>query len=443
MSHRVHLAILAIAAILPASTGGGADPLAVEARLKEGAFTLRDTRTLEHLAGFTPAEDVRITRFGGWLERREKATGFFHTARIDGRWWLVDPEGCLFLSVGINSVAPLRRSEHPAPGDAQRDSAQPERRDGVGFPANERWVAETAEVLHRNRLNTLGCWSAGEVFVASATPFPYCLRWNFMRAYRAQRKGRYPATGSAQAIYPFDPEFAEFCDEHARGLAATKDDPWLLGHFLDNELPLHEDGIVTRYLAFPESDPCHTAAAAFMRTRVRNGTPGKDDDRAFLGLVVKEYYRTVASACRRHDPNHMLLGSRFHGRALASPALFEAAGPYTDVISVNYYHRWGVEQERFNAWANLAGRPILISEWYANVGLANAGWLVRTEADRGRFYQHMTLGLLENRNCVGWHWFKFAPMFLGDGQPSTELFDAARGINEQVYPLADFFSHAR
>jgi len=77
------------------------------------------------------------------------------------------------------------------------------------------------------------------------------------------------------------------------------------------------------------------------------------------------------------------------------------------------------------------------------VGHANAGWLVKTEADRGRFYQHMTLGLLENRNCVGWHWFKFGPMFLGEGQPSTGLFSAAKDINEQVYPLADFFRHDR
>lgn len=409
----------------------------VEACLKGRPYQARATFGLSSITGFQPDEGVRFSKYGGRMDKTEKATGFFHTARIDGRWWLVDPEGHLFLSVGINSVAPRRVRGSAKTVAKQSDDESLEDDAGDNTPASGEWVANAATVLHGNCFNTLGCWSAGEEFRKSATPFPYCLRWNFMRAYRAHRKARYPGTGTAEAIYPFDPEFAPFCDEHARALSATKDDPWLLGHFIDNEMPLHEDGIVGRYLQFPDSDPCHQAAAAFMRSRP--GKPDKSDDRAFLQSVVKTYYRTVEAACRKHDPNHMLLGSRFHGQALASPALFKGAGPHTDVISVNYYGRWGVEQQRFDEWAKLAGRPILVSEWYANVEQANAGWLVKTEADRGRFYQHMTLGMLANRNCVGWHWFKFAPMFLGDGQPSADLFSAAKEINGQVYPLADFF----
>jgi hypothetical protein len=31
-------------------------------------------------------------------------TGYFRTARIDGRWWLVDPDGHPFFSNGVNHV---------------------------------------------------------------------------------------------------------------------------------------------------------------------------------------------------------------------------------------------------------------------------------------------------------------------------------------------------
>lgn len=41
-------------------------------------------------------------------------------------------------------------------------------------------------------------------------------------------------------IFVFDPQVVTFCDEYAKMLAASKDDPWLLGHFSDNEMPLYD-----------------------------------------------------------------------------------------------------------------------------------------------------------------------------------------------------------
>ena len=46
-------------------------------------------------------------RFGGWARGPLlEATGFFRTARVDGTWWLVDPDGRLFFSSGIDCVDP-------------------------------------------------------------------------------------------------------------------------------------------------------------------------------------------------------------------------------------------------------------------------------------------------------------------------------------------------
>ena len=44
------------------------------------------------------------SKYGGYMSQRIKGTGFFRTENIDGRWWLVDPEGYLFLSVGVDCV---------------------------------------------------------------------------------------------------------------------------------------------------------------------------------------------------------------------------------------------------------------------------------------------------------------------------------------------------
>ena len=81
----------------------------VEVATKPGAkWVAMETRTLDTLAGknYIP-EDTGLSPYGGMSSRREKATGFFHTAKVHDRWWLVDPEGGLFLHRGVSSVTRL------------------------------------------------------------------------------------------------------------------------------------------------------------------------------------------------------------------------------------------------------------------------------------------------------------------------------------------------
>jgi len=69
--------------------------------------------SLEMLQEEWTAEDAQqvdrsqynYSKYGGYLDARvDEGTGFFRTAKIDGRWWFVDPEGYLFLSHGVNCV---------------------------------------------------------------------------------------------------------------------------------------------------------------------------------------------------------------------------------------------------------------------------------------------------------------------------------------------------
>lgn len=71
--------------------------------------------TLEQLQAQWAAEDAitvdassdyGYSKYGGYLAKRVEATGFFRTEQIDGRWWFVDPEGYLFLSVGVDCMSP-------------------------------------------------------------------------------------------------------------------------------------------------------------------------------------------------------------------------------------------------------------------------------------------------------------------------------------------------
>lgn len=180
-------------------------------------------------------------------------------------------------------------------------------------------------------------------------------------------------------------------------------------------------------------------------------------------MVAGRYFEIVARAIRRVDPNHLVLGSRIHGAALRFPEVFKAAGPHLDVVAINYYNAWTPVAERMDMWVKESGRPFLITEWYAkgmDSGMANtsgAGWTVKTQADRGLFYENFTLGLLEARGCVGWHWFKYGDNDPADTKadpsntdsnkgivsnryvPYTPLLAAMKRINERAYGVIDHF----
>ncbi len=51
-------------------------------------WQLNETNSLENISGFKPNITPR-SRFGGTLTYKENATGYFYTAKINNRWWLV------------------------------------------------------------------------------------------------------------------------------------------------------------------------------------------------------------------------------------------------------------------------------------------------------------------------------------------------------------------
>jgi hypothetical protein len=406
--------------------------------------------------------DAAVGPYGGRTDRRTRATGFFRTERIDGRWWLVDPEGGLFVHRAVVSVAPL-----PTAGAEAALRAK--------FGDDGGWAPGTAEFLHGLGFNGLGAWTDTARMSAAPRRLAYTLIWNFMSSYGKQRGGTFRQPGHTgyprDAIFVFDPAFEDFCREHARQLAATKDDPWLLGHFTDNELPLKREALAN-YLALPEADPGHQAAREFLRARrgprATAAEATEADQQAFLELVVDRYLGIVTRAIRAVDPHHLILGSRFHGRANRFPDVFRAAGRHLDVVAVNYYHAWSADPEQVGMWERESGKPFLVTEWYAKgldaPGLANlsgAGWVVRTQADRGRFYENFTLSLLAERGCVGWHWFKYIDNDPADTkadpsnrdankgvvnsryEPYVELTEAMRRINTRAYRIIDHLDGRR
>jgi hypothetical protein len=378
-------------------------------------------------------KNVALDRFGGRRDKSYAASGFYYTRKIRDRWWLIDPDGHLFLNAGVVAVTPARS---PASSEALTKT----------FRTPDEWMKKTRELLLANGFNGAGAWSDVKLLRASpgqsAQPVSYTINLDVMSAYGTKRGGTYEVPGHKgypeNTIFVFDPAFENFADQYVASLVRPyRDDANLLGYFSDNELPFTPANL-DGFLRLPESDSGHQAAERWMQDH--KATAPTDNLRSeFLEFEADLYFRIVSSAIRKADPNHMYLGCRFHGQALKEPELFRAVGKYAGAVSVNVYGIWQLDSETTATWERASGKPFLVTEFYAkseDSGMPNhtgAGWLVHTQDDRGLFYENFVLALLESRSCVGWQWFKYQDNDPDDPHAEASNRDSNKGIVDRFY----------
>ncbi|KAA8482723.1 hypothetical protein BDE36_2784 [Arcticibacter tournemirensis] len=417
------------------------------------------TRTIGQLKQFVPKE-VKLNRYGGRTDKRTKPTGFFYVKKIDDRWWAVDPEGCYYLHNAMNAVN-MGRS------DRNQQALKEKFVDETG------WITKTHQILVENGFNGAGAWSNVNLIRKSTLqnkkPLAYTINLDWMSGYGDKRGGTFQVPGHKgypnNVIFVFDPGFEAYCEEQARKLTEYKDDKNLFGYFSDNEMPLGMKNLDGYLTLKDQNDPGYQAAIKWLATKGISRDQITDQHRAeFLGFVSERYFSIVAKAIKKYDPNHMYLGCRFYGSQRNYPDLFKAAGKYADIISINYYNNWTPQKDFMRKWEEWSGKPFIVTEWYVKAddsGLGNtagAGWIVKTQEDRGLFYQNFTLGLLESGSCVGWHWFKYMdndPTQKGAEPSNTNankgivdnyynlyqpLVEKMKQLDLQMYTLADYFN---
>ena len=426
---------------------------------------------------------VERTRWGGIVDPRLTASGFFRATRRDGVWWLVDPDGGRFLSKGVTTV---RFDQDQIPNTSRRPYAEACGRKYGSEPA---WRTAVATRLASWGFNSLGAWSEEAVATAGPVPLAFAPVLDLGSAYvAAQRPG---AHAWLHGVFPdvFDPTFATFVQSAADALCRPRrDDPGIIGWFTDNELRWgsdwrRDDEQLVAFLGLPAGTPGRSAAIAMLQQRhrtaeafdavwrvgvrswddlavaagvgspfvrppmhVRNAAADRatgDDPRrtafladcdAFAGLLADRYFAATAAAVAAAAPNHMALGCRF--AYVPQPTVLAAAGRHLDVIAFNCYD---TDPRPVIAAYAATGRPSLIGEFSFrgdDAGLPNthgAGPRVATQQARAaRFERYVTAGL-RTPELVGYHWFEHAD------QPAEGRFDGENSnygtvtIDDEVY----------
>jgi hypothetical protein len=382
-------------------------------------------------------------KYGGYQSTKARATGFFRVEKIDGRWWFVDPDGHLFLSMGADSMA--ASSATATQGREQLFAAIPPPetggRGGASFYTwnltrrwgadwSDKWIDLTARRMAAWGFNTVGNWSDQRLAGAHRTPYVYTSRgWG--------------ETGPMGIADVYAPNFAETIDRAAaQQCDSRKDDPYLLGYFLGNEPPWpgHESVAVDAILAGRES-PLQQELRKFLAA---GDTPERR--RTFLYEVYRQFAEAVTGAIRKHDPNHLSLGLRF---GETTPVEIIRASKVFDVYSLNNY-AYGRNREELDKVREAIDKPVLIGEFHFGVpgrGLAPGLKQTANQEERGAAYRYYVESTAADPSFVGAHWFEWIDepnTGRNDGEnynigfvdvtdrPYRELVDAAQATHKRL-----------
>ncbi|NIR02692.1 MAG: beta-agarase, partial [Gemmatimonadales bacterium] len=202
--------------------------------------------------------------WGGYADGPEfDATGFFYPKKHEGKWWLIDPDGRLFFSHGIDCVNwwaatavadrehwfAGRPFNHPkwGPYSGTRSNfvhgyyeGRSEVRTFDFLQANldRKYGADWADVypdiaharLESWGMNTVANWSAYEVMLKRRAPYTVAIHASVPELDGSSGYwGKFPDA--------FDPAFGEAIRDRMGGeIGRTTDDPYNIGYFVDNEI---------------------------------------------------------------------------------------------------------------------------------------------------------------------------------------------------------------
>ena len=409
-------------------------------------YTNYATRTIDTLIDYTYNNNEKdlYDSYGGYMGgERYEATGYFYTKKIDGRWWAIDPLGYPYYHVGVVTIS---RGNATAKAAAE-----------AKYGTADKWaLTQTRHLIDNLGFNSCGGWSDIASLSKVQDPLSQTMILYMMSGYASQLGLNISDGGNTElvgGILPvFDPGFVTYCQDNAKSkISKYVDDPNVFGWMLDNELPGGKNMLDSSMGLDPTNSKFfYSYATAWTFMYVMNGNDPNvslsdvtDELRElYRAMVWDRYFEVTTTAVREVDPNHMVLGARLVGGTYTVETIMRACAYWCDVITANVYNQWTPSSDWIADVERWTDAPFMVTEWYAKgmdvaneqTGLTNksgAGFTVRTQKDRGLFYQNYALKLMEAKNCVGFDWFKYL-----DNDPTDLSADLSnRDSNKGIYTI--------
>ncbi|MGK7393305.1 MAG: beta-galactosidase, partial [Candidatus Cyclobacteriaceae bacterium M3_2C_046] len=321
----------------------------------------------------------------------------------------------------------------------------------------QNWREMTYQRLQSWGINTIGNWAEKEVITDSPVPFTYSFESEF---------GRYKKD-------VFDPKWIAYVDSVISEAAEFKENPYLLGYFVDNESGW---GNLDLLKTLPENAHLRQEWLKYLQSKYKQIKAANQqwkgsfdnwqqamnnhdetlidvkDVQELEKMYARQYFEVITSTLRKYDNNHLYLGCRFT-RKLKPLHLLKIAGQYCDVVTVNVYS-YEPDEGQMSAWHSATGRPLLIGEHHAALKGERQlplRWQVFDEKERYDYLTNYISTWALQPYSLGSHWYQYSDQHLtgrssnGENQivgmvditdqPHQELIRAVRDVSKKVYEM--------
>ncbi|MGG1481176.1 hypothetical protein ABE402_09735 [Bacillus smithii] len=340
----------------------------------------------------------RLSSYGGDENRKFQSTGYFRLEQSAERWWLVDPEGYAFVTIGVN---------HADESNLKYDHNFEIWKKRYGSRKN--WIKGLSKDLKDWGFNTIGwtgdyisgdwgvaldwfgdpinlghstSWSAADYKYAD---MPYCVQIRVAEFEDWNGQPSYPDV--------FSHEFDMYCEYLARSICADHaESKNLIGYF---------------FVDIPAWIP-HASGRDF---EVLKGLNEKERSHK-LFEVASKYYETITKHIRKYDPNHLILGDRYNGNKGIPEEVLLAMKPYVDVLSVQYFTSPSEEgyqkmKKELSYWHKIANKPVILADignWCPTDMNPNRVSEIQDQSGRAIDYVNSLSAVLNEPWFLGWHW---------------------------------------
>lgn len=407
------------------------------------------------------------SKFGGWADGPKlKATGQFRAEKIDGKWWLVDPEGYLFWSHGVVRVT---ASSGMTPLDGHKfyfeelpEASSPfskfyTTKDELLYPYYvARNIKETYDFssanlyrkygenyyqifsdlahkrLHSWGLNTIANSSDHAICLMDRTPY----NERVDLASPVEGYPEWPYFEGKHSFWPFVDPFDELFETCVRAHLESErrelEDPWCLGFFVDNEIlwGANQDNLASIAFSSAPTSASKRVLINFLIERYHSidalnkawGSAFKGwndlyanreerpkgavkDLEEFSLRIVRKYFETVRKVYKQIAPNKLYMGCRFAG---APEYVVKIGAEYCDVMSYNHY---SFNFKNF-VMPDYIDKPVMIGEFHfgsMDQGMFHSGLMyTENQVRRGESYIEYMKSALNHPNIVGTNWHQFS-----------------------------------
>lgn len=396
------------------------------------------------IKGGTGSSGIEKDEFGGLKISKFEATGFFRLEKLDGRWFLVTPQGHPFYIVAIDGVTPWYK-------DYKNTSFETRYKKRFIL-----WANIAVDRISWLGFNTLAHKTAEQCIEQMVNGNVWKIPFTALVPF--VEKKTFPDVFSEDFRNLVDRKAKEYCEP-------LKEESYLVGYFLGNELDLnlYRRGEIdwrtrwVRALLSQEPDtPARRQFAALLEKKFhtidelteefgelkprfssfdeigfnqiwpafKKGIPqAVEIVKAYNAQIAERFYKLTSEAIKRYDGNHLILGSRFANDAEIE--VLNSTRDYTDVVSFNKYPLKGrLPVSLYEKMYGNTEKPLFHTEFsYLEEGRDGNYPPAPDQETRGLYYTKLVRAMVEVDEVVGYGWH--------------EMFDPKYGSNFGLFDVHD------